>query len=205
MTCTSGGAASANGYVWSGPGTAGMTTANAGPFTVNTTTTFTATASNAGGTSPPASATVTIGGGGGGITCTGFANTRVLPITWSSTGVGVPILVYSKDAGGFGPNDALVVSFTTPSGTSVNLGELDTGEYQSGTADIIMELSSTACDFSAARNTGQGVTFGFSVGPNSQGALPLNPSTTYYVNMKHNGTCTGVCNVIFTLKKPSGL
>jgi len=204
LNCTTGGAPSANGYVWTGAGTGGMTGITAGPITVNQSTTFTATASNAGGTSAAASATVSITGGGG-INCTGFTNTRVLPITWSSSGVGVPIIVYSKDVGGFGPNDALVVSFTTPSGTANTVGSLETGEYQSGTADIILEVATTACDFAAARNTGQGVSFGFSVGPNSQGALPLNPSTTYYVNMKHDATCTSMCNIIFTLNKPAGL
>lgn len=189
-----------------------------GPITVNTSTTFTATASNAGGASTPASATVTIGGGGGGgpISCPGFAATRVVDMTWGPN----PQLAYTTNVGGFGPNDAIVVRFTTSNIiTAAGKGYVQAVEYQDSPSGRTAALSAIPCDFTVGLpKVGGGMN---AYGPNDNGpwayfslynsklgASILQPSTTYYFNISNSpgSTCqgTGSCNMLITLSKPSG-
>jgi hypothetical protein len=140
---------------------------------------------------------------GGAIHCPGYSNTRVIDLDWSSGPKGSSILAYSSSVGGFGGNDALVVRFTTPATTSPNLGHIGVAEYTGPPTFRVAKLSCTACDFGGGSPCQSPEDY-FSVGSNSVGAASLAPSTTYYFNV-HNVGCSGVCDVIVTLQKPTGL
>jgi hypothetical protein len=220
LNCSGGGQPTSNGYIWTGAGAAGQTTQSVGPITVNATTTFTARASNAGGTSTAASATVSISGGGGGggggpISCPGFATTRVVDMNWGPN----PQLAYTSNVGGFGPNDAVVVRFTTSNITSATgKGYIQAAEYSGSPSGRTAALSATPCDFVGLPKVGGGTNaFGpgdiapkayFSLVAIKSDASTLQPSTTYYFNISNSPSSTcqsiGSCDMIITLSKPSG-
>jgi hypothetical protein len=220
LNCSGGGQPTSNGYIWTGTGAVGQTTQTVGPITVNATTTFTARASNAGGTSTAASATVSISGGGGGgggpISCPGFVTTRVIDMAWGPN----PRLAYTADVGGFGPNDAIVVRFTTSNITSATgKGYIQAVEYSDSPSGRTAALSAIPCDFTVGLpKVGGGMNaYGpgdiapwaqFSLYNAKSYASTLQPSTTYYFNISNSpaSTCqsTGSCNMLITLSKPSG-
>lgn len=152
----------------------------------------------------------------GPISCPGFANTRVLNASWAN-----PVRLYTKDAGGFGPNDAVVVIFKTGSvGTpNNNLGRIGGAEYQDGPSTRLSALSPKPCDWSAqeaqgALSNGTSVSVPFSVKPGTGfGYYPeLNQVTTYYYNVKNDpfGSCAqlpvgSTCNMALDLTHPPGL
>ncbi len=215
LTMNCGGGAATN-WTWKANGVA-IPSANAQTYstTFTATTTFEATASNADGPSAPASKTVTLDTstppvtGGGSISCPGFADTKVIDMTWSS-----PTRMLTS---GFGPNDALVVRFTTGTVNSPinNLPKLVAAEYGSPPSDRRATLSDTACDFGTGLSLGASVaantiTSIFSVGPNNTFYYPaLSQSKTYYLNIKNGpaSTCaaSGSCNMYVELLKPGGL
>jgi hypothetical protein len=172
---------------------------------------------NAGATFP-LSATVTVssggggGGGGGTINCatnalgTGVTGaTEVIDLSWTN-----PQNTFSRS---MGPNDAVVVRFTTSSVISDHYGNV----YGSNPnfADYRAYLSATACDFRqppvldwGALGSGISPTTFFSVGvQDSRGDLILQPNTTYYYNIKlaPSGSCnSNNCNGSWNLRPPAG-
>lgn len=149
----------------------------------------------------------------GTISCPGFTKTIVMAMNWAN-----PERMYTAQNGGFGQNDALVVTFTTGSATSAqnSLPRVVAAEYQSSPSTRIAVLSATPCDWSAqdtqgATTSGTTVTIPFTVNNSFNYAyypiLKLN--TTYYLNLKNapSSSCTdsGVCDVAVDLNKPGGL
>lgn len=210
MSCSGGGAPTS--YSWAGGFAAGATSAQVAG-TVSTTTSFTATATNAGGSAQASqTVTVTVGGGGAqGGSCSGFTNTRILTMDWNN-----PQPLLTGSSGGLGPNDAVVVKFTTGPNVNPNqYGNITGAEYSSDPSTRQAALSTTMCDFGSslgfgATSTSNTVTVNFSVGSNSSGYYAaLQPNTTYYYNVKQlaGSTCasSGNCNMYFQLHKPPGL
>jgi hypothetical protein len=207
MSCSGGAPTS---YTWAGGFAAGMTSGQVSG-TVSATTTFTATAANAGGSaSATQSVTVSSGPPGSGV-CSGFTNTRVIAIDWNN-----PQPVLTAGVGGVGPNDAVIVQFTTgPGANPGQFGNITGAEYSSDPSTRVAALSTRQCDFGStlgfgATSTSNTVTVNFSVGANSSGYYPaLQPNTTYYYNVKQlaGSTCasSGNCNMYFQLHKPPGL
>lgn len=149
----------------------------------------------------------------GNIVCPGFTKTIVMAMDWAN-----PTRLYTSQNGNFGPNDALVVTFTTGNGTSAqnSLPRIVVAEYQSSPSTRIAVLSATPCDWSAqdtqgATTSGTTVTIPFTVNNSFNYAyypiLKLN--TTYYLNLKNapSSSCTasGACDVAVDLNKPGGL
>lgn len=218
INCNGGG--QPNAWTWTGGGAAGAATQTVGPIAVNTTTNFTAKASADGGAtfSSAAQATVTIGGGGGGgggpIACPNVpGTTTTIDMAWGGN-----VLANTAASGPLGPNDAIVVRFTTSSITSSTAtGQINAYEYQGPTTARMGALSDTPCDFTAGLPMkGGGVSaFAGDVGPSisfmlvaqKSGAVTLLPSTTYYFNLKNFSGCsspTGSCDMQVHLHKPSG-
>jgi len=129
-------------------------------------------------------------------------------------------LGYTANVGGFGPNDAVVVRFTTSAATtSTATGYIQAVEYQDPPSGRTAALSAIPCDFTGGLPKVGGGTNAFGpndnapwasislVGPKS-GASTLLPSTTYYFNIRNSpgSTCgsSGSCNMLITLSKPSG-
>jgi hypothetical protein len=130
-----------------------------------------------------------------------------------------PARMYTSSVSGFGPNDIVVVAFTTGSVASPNnsLPRLVAAEYQSPPSTRIANLSATPCDFGAqltqgATTSGTTVTVPFTVAnSNNYGYYPiLNTNTTYYLNIKNapSSSCTssgGDCDMAIDLNKPGGI
>ena len=212
--CTGGGAVAS--WSWTGGFAQGATSAIV-TGSVLSSTQFTATATNAGGsTATNYTVNVATGGGGGGpISCPGFATTRVLDMNWTPK----PQLGYTVNVGGFGPNDAIVVRFTTSaSTTSTAMGYIQAAEFSDPPSGRTAALSATPCDFVGLPKVGGGTTaFGpgdiapkayFTLFNPNTGNPTLLPSTTYYFNISNStpSSCqsSGSCNMIITLSKPSG-
>ena len=157
----------------------------------------------------------------GGISCTGFNRTLVLDENWNN-----PVRLFTSSAGGFGPNDALVVRFTTgpntnpwtSGSTSGKKGGIGGAEYGSQPSFRVATLSASPCDFGNGmfppgtqvlnQNT---IGLSYSVGGNHIAGYyaVLQPSTTYYFNVKNSpaSTCSGDgnCNMFIDFSKPDGL
>ena len=204
--CTGGGAV-AN-WNWSGA-TYTTTSGNTASATISANTTFTVGAQNAGGTTN-ASVMVNVGVGGP-ISCDPpSGKTLVIDMPWAN-----PTRMYTSGAGGFGPNDIVVVRFTTGStaNPSNNLPAFTAVEFQSGTSNRIAALSATPCDFSGtgqAGSTVQGssVLLPFAVGNNNAGYYAkLKQNTTYYMNIKNGSSpscaSTGNCDMSIDLSNKS--
>jgi hypothetical protein len=145
----------------------------------------------------------------------GFASTRFIRLDWNSGS-----RLYSKDVGGFGPDDALVLELTVPANATVTntLRTISGAEWIDLGVPRSAFLSTKACDFSTAvfgyGSESAGTSFGvsFAVGSaNSAGkwAFPnpvspkVAPGTTVYLNIKNAtpGSCgSGSCNVFATFK-----
>jgi len=147
------------------------------------------------------------------IVCPGFGNTRVLNMDWAN-----PVPLFSDDAGSFGPNDALVVIFTTGNVSSPddNLPHIAATEWDSNPSARQAVLSATPCDFGpqtwpGASASGSRVTVPFAVGSGANfGYYPIIPlNTTYYFNIKNvpEAACTidDNCNMVVDLVKPAGM
>lgn len=148
--------------------------------------------------------------------CAGFANVRNLTMNWAS-----PTRLYTSTVGGMGPNDVVVVTFTTGNVSSPdnNLPSIRAAEWVDGPSTREAALSSKACDFTGGDlaqyggtlNSGTSVSVPFAVGTGSNwGYYPkLLLNTTYYYNIKNasNPACaaTGSCNMAIDLVKPAGM
>jgi FG-GAP-like repeat len=212
LTMTCGGGATPLSYTWIGGQAQGMHGQQVS-VSVAATTTFSAVAANAGGI---ASASVTVSVANVvAPSCSGFANTRVLDMNWSN-----PQEVVTTSVGGAGPNDAIVVRFTTGPETGQGslpnqFGDIAGAEWQSVASNRAGALSTIPCDFDGGLSAGA-VTSGtvpavfFSVGPNGSGYFPgLEPNTTYYFNIRQTPgsdcTASGTCDMFFELHKPPGI
>lgn len=144
-------------------------------------------------------------------TCPGFPRTVALTLDWQDA-----TRLYTKDYGGFGSNDALVVSFTTGSVSSGgSLPRIASAEYNSPPSGRIAYLSSKPCDFTpqtafGANMNGNSITAVFALGTGSGfGYYPvLELNTTYYLNIKNaaSSTCAGgSCDMFVDLVKAGGL
>ena len=164
------------------------------------------------------------GGGTGGspppgtpISCPGYSKTIVLDLAWGAPGSAAPRMTTS----GFG-NDAIVVArFTTPATTAAGVfATISSGEWGDQPTARTAALSTTACDFSSPNPLGKYATLNagqqtpsvvYAVGGTSRVYAILQPSTTYYFNIKNvNGagapSCTSsTCNMFVELQKPNGL
>jgi hypothetical protein len=214
VSCSGGGAPTA--YQWSG---GSASTAQQITGSIGGTTTFNVVASNGAGAAPQASGTITVSGGGGGggqFNCHALngsvsGNTTTINENWASPTTNVPAPM--------GPNDAIVVVFTTGSSTSANYSRLVAGEW-AGTNPTtrIAVLSPNPCDwtngvpgpnFYTHANNSQ-LSFYFNVGQPSPNNFPeLSPNTTYYLNVMNapNPSCAanGACEMFFSLYKGNGL
>lgn len=139
--------------------------------------------------------------------CAGFAQTIALTMNWNA-----PSTLFS---GGMGPNDVLVVQFTTgPNANPNQYGNIVAAEYQSDPSARDFALSTARCDFgktlgAGAASTSNTATATFSVGTNASGYYAaLQPNTTYFLNVRNTAgsTCrsSGVCNMYVQLHKPPG-
>jgi hypothetical protein len=128
-------------------------------------------------------------------------------------------LAYTVSVGGFGPNDAVVVRFTTSSATtSTATGYIQAVEYQDSPSGRTAALSDLPCVFVGLPKVGGGTNaFGpgdpapwaaFTLNFSKSGYTNLQPNKTYYFNISNSpgSTCgsTGSCNLLITLSKPSG-
>jgi hypothetical protein len=142
----------------------------------------------------------------GTIACTGFAATRVIDVPFVSN-----VRVFTKDHGGFGPNDAIVLRFTTTSGPSItnNLPRIVGAEWIDPLYVRTGVLSPSACDFGPQQYplgvvTGTSLSMPFTVNnPQNGGLYPiLKPNKTYYFNVKNNagsGCVAAHCDMFFDL------
>lgn len=162
----------------------------------------------------------TSGGGTAGWSgkCDGFANTRVIPISWGALKSG-SVSVYTKNFGGFSNGDVIVASFTTPGVSSAGqLGAIQAAEYASTAISRTASLSTSPCSFDnnlgatgsifaslsgSALVSGNTVTVSFQVGGSSLWYPVLQPSTTYYYNIKNTSGIGGDMKI--ELQKPPGL
>ena len=145
--------------------------------------------------------------------CAGFTKTLNLTMDWNA-----PARLYTKDFGGMGPNDAVVVAFTTGSITSPSnsLPRIVAAEWQSGPSTRIATLSPKPCDWTAqawagGSTSGATVTIPFTVGNTyNYGYYMIVPlMTTYYYNIKNDASpgcaSNGVCDMAVDLTKPGGM
>ena len=209
-------------YAWTGGFAAGQTGPTTNAANVTAAASGTVTVSNAIGPTV-VNWSVTVGGGGGGgnvdtSACTAVGLTaRVVTVAWGSNTI--------VDPPTFGPNDALIVQFTTSSvTTSSSLGNISAVEFNGPYALRAGALSDRPCDFGVglpiAQSTsftwfnGKNPSFGFSVANPARRAATLLPNTTYYLNITNivpappypGGTqnCTSNCPMRITLTKPTG-
>lgn len=205
-------------------GQAGSTWTDSIPATTSTSNvTFTYAVTGTGGTTTASIVQTGTGTGGTGgttgpISCTGFTNTRVIPITWGALQTG-SVSVYTKNFGGFSNNDIVVASFTTPMMTSAGqTGAIQAAEFGTTAVSRTASLSTTPCSFDTALSAtgslfasitgsslvkGNTVTVSFQVGGSSAWYPVLQPGKTYYYNIK-NTYGTG-SDMKIELQKPPGL
>jgi len=207
-------------YAWTGGPVANQTT-NPAVATFNSASSGNVTVTNSAGSSSPAWS-VSTGGGGGNIdtsACTALGlNAKVITVAWgSNTVVNAPTM---------GPNDALIIQFTTSSvTTATGKGTISAYEYAGPTTARAGALSASPCDFSVglpkyqSANTTwfnyQNPSFSFTLFNPLRNYPTLAPNTTYYLNITNfvpappDPTGTQNCNVgncpmQTTLTKPSG-
>jgi hypothetical protein len=180
---------------------------------ISATTTFKVIASNSGGAAPQVSATISVGSGGGGggpISCSGFAATRVIDIKFGNS-----IQAYTANYGGFGSNEALVVTFTTSTvTTSTSTGYIQAVEYVDPITARTGTLSDQPCDFSnglpkvgggnAAFINDVGPWSSFTLGTTKNGYPTLLPGKQYFFNISNASCPSGSCNMVITMHKPFG-
>ena len=145
--------------------------------------------------------------------CPGYASTHVIDIPWP-TAASPQAQVFTDNYGGFGPNDAVVVRFTTPSNIPLGTGKgsVTATEYNGVPSQRDGALSTKPCDFSTgvaafADNQAPWVYF-LLPGSKTGGAVTLAAGTTYYFNISNspgsNCQYNGSCAMQITFTKPSG-
>jgi len=178
------------------------------------------TTTGGGTTQPPPTDT---GGGtttppvpSGPISCAGYSKTIVLDLNWGGSGSAAPRVVSS----GFGNGAIVVARFTTPANTAPGVfAAIAAGEWGDQPTARTAALSQTPCDFPSTNPLGRYATLSagqqtpsvnYAVGGTSRVYAVLQPSTTYYFNVKNaafgKSTCTSTtCNIFVELQKPNGL
>ena len=162
---------------WTGPTT--TVSGNTAVASLTQAASFTVTANNGGGSTTTPSFTenvATSGGGGGAINCSaqGFTGTTVLTENWPNW--------LTNQNGNMGPNDALVVKFTTGATALTQTGKivLFSGSGQDSAHDVF--VSSTPCDFT----TNILPNLKFSIGTKLPGIPMLSTNSTYYINIRNS-------------------
>jgi hypothetical protein len=148
-----------------------------------------------------------------------FAAVHVVDLPWGAIGTG-NVRVYTKDHGGFGHNEAVVIRFTTPNkaqSSATSLGNIAGLQYiNPALSGRTSKLSDKPLDFAGAFSGADTVGAMFSVGVQvTRMGTPyplLQPGKTYYFNVKNeDGAGRSTCapgqqaNMIFELYKPAGL
>ena len=130
----------------------------------------------------------------------GFANTRFIRLDWNNA-----TRFYTKDVGGFGPDDALVLELTVPTNATVSntLRTISGAEWIDLGVPRSAFLSTKACDFTSAvfgyGSESAGASFGVSFAVSALGGAPsagrwafpspippkVPAGTTIYVNVKN--------------------
>jgi hypothetical protein len=195
-------------FVLSGPNVpSGLSSYSGTAGSAGTTYSYTATASNAAG--PATSVTgvsFTVGSGStiaAACTAAGYPDAKVIQMDWNN-----PREFPTKDIGGFGPNDVLVVAFTVPASTTptpANGGK--SSLYGSEVVDLPVSrtgyLSKSPCDFSMSYGKN---TWTESIAPRQYFTVGTTriysntpavvPGATVYWNIKNTypGQCLGTCN-----------
>ena len=188
---------------WTGPTT--TVSGNTATASLTQAASFTVTANNSGGSTTTPSFTENVatagGGGGGAISCSGFNATTVLTEPWTNW--------TTNTAGNMGPNDALVVKFTTGPTASSQAGKIVmfSGSGQDSAHDAF--VSTTPCDFTTPTLLPD---LKFTIGTK----IPLSPmlalNTTYYINIRNSAgaiclspTLGVSCSMAVSLYKPANL
>ncbi len=143
-------------------------------------------------------------------TCPGFTNTRLLVENWAA-----PARLFTRDYGGFGADDIVVVQITT--GTQASTGNtlrIAAAEWQDPGSQRIAALSDKPCDFVGLPGLGSTVPGNLSPTINFTVVTPYAPfpgyypilgipNKTYYFNIKNTpGQCnTPTCNIAVDLVK----
>ena len=129
--------------------------------------------------------------------CVGFDNTRTLSVAWPAVPAGTVNAYTANGASNMGPNDAVVVEFTTPAVLGNNriarMSWIEYGRDLNPRRKLV--LSQNRCDFTTGMGSGSikvgiGGSMIFSAGTNTYGypAL-LVPNKKYYINIKNDGAC----------------
>jgi hypothetical protein len=129
--------------------------------------------------------------------CAGFANTRTVPVAWPAVPFGTINAYTANGTSHMGPNDAVVVEFTTPATLGSNkiarMSWIEFGRDLNPRRKLV--LSQNRCDFTTGMGSGSikvgiGGSMIFSAGTNTYGypAL-LTPNRKYYINIKNDGAC----------------
>ena len=186
---------------------------------LSTTVTFTYTVSGDGGSKSVTVSQAGTGGSapppGGPISCNGFTKTHVIDIAWGAPASAAPRVLTSSN-GGFSAGEIVVARFTTPATTAANVfAQIKSAEWGDQQHNRIASLSKTPCDFSNPNPLGRLSTttvpttspsFNYAVGGSSAYYAILQPSTTYYFNIKNYDCGAGEsCNMFIELQKPKGL
>jgi hypothetical protein len=177
---------------------------------------------------PSVNLTYTSGSGGGGGVDTSACvavglNPVVVTIPWPTAANGNQLVLKPPT---FGPNDALIVKFTTSSVTTVNAkGNITAAENGGSFYSRSGTLSASPCDFTGGlqkwqnSNTtwfqGQNPSFSFTLFNPLKNYAKLDPGTTYYLNITNispappqaggsQGCTVSNCPMIITLSIPAG-
>jgi hypothetical protein len=201
--------------VWTGGTIPASGTSASVATNVTGSTTFTVRPNNGGGNGNQASTTVSVagaggggGGGGGAISCPGYATTITMNFNYVA---GTQLNQYTTGTT-FGNGDIVVATFTTPANlaNNGNGGNAAAIHYPGPNAVRTAVLSTSPCDFTG---NSQGTNIKKVDSPliwfskNAFTGVVLQPSTTYYLNIKNvdsfgNPSCgssDGNCPVQVTL------
>ncbi len=150
------------------------------------------------------------GGGGGAIDCAMPNGGRTIVINASFASASY----FTANFGSMGPNDAVVLKFTTPaSDASTRKGSIAGAEYNSVPSQRYGALSASPCDFAGSfaplgifggGSTNATASFAF---VQKSGVPLLNTGTTYYFNIANapgaNCNSTGNCDMIINFAIPN--
>jgi hypothetical protein len=140
-----------------------------------------------------------------------------IPLQWGAPGSG-NVHVLTENYGGFHDKDVAIVSFKTPANTAPGqVGSISAGEYRSAAISRTASLSLRPGSFDndlgvkgflgavsgATLVSGTTVSVSFQIGGTSLWYPVLQPSTTYYFNIKNTNGVGG--DMVIELIKPPGM
>ncbi len=188
-------------------GTNSVTLSAAGSWTINAN----VAAANGNGTGSAAASLTVDPPGTTAQACAGFDNTLTVPVAWPAVPSGTINAYTANGASHMGPNDAVVVEFTTPATLGVNkIGRMSWIEYgRDLNPRRRLVLSQNRCDFTTGMGSGSikvgiGGSMFFSAGTNTYNypAL-LVPNRKYYINIKNEGACNAAhCDLQLEFSPP---